>query len=234
MSEHTDGEVNYDLLLQSRLIQSHFSDLVLNVCTILQDSPTAYIEKLQMWLSFQSFSRVKQSLKTFDSDSDAMKAKTIPVLITSLRSYSSWYNYHLIADIAKHFCGDKGRALVESYEAKVRDFLQRLLTHSPPLFPGSETPSKDTDLFEMKIACDMSGTYLRDIAIFKNTLCELCEIDPRFLVIKEIDTSNSYVSWATPKAATDSIIKAIKLKLDDLSQENIQEIRLSESNIFKV
>lgn len=230
-------ETSYELVMKSKLIQSKFSNLILDICSLLQDSPTAYIEKLQMWLSFQSCSQSVQSLKAFDSDSSALKATSIPAFISSLRCYTSWYNYGLIADIAHHFCGDKGSAIVQAYKAELKDYLQMLIIHSPPLFPDHECTLQSLENFEMKVGCVSSMALLQDIAIFKHTLCQLCELDPRFLVIRRINaTSNNFqMSWAIPKAATRMVKEAIKSKSDSFSQIGVETIKIADSQIeFKV
>lgn len=227
------SKTSHDLIIKSKQIQTKFSNLILDVCSLLQDSPSSHIEKLQMWLSFQSCSKSVQSLQAFHRDSDALKVKTIPAFISSLRCYTSWYNYGLIADIARQFCANKGAALVTSYEADLKDYFQTLILHCPPLFPDHRKLSHDqsqNELLEMKVGgWDASTAILEDLALFKNTLCQLCDLDPRFLVIKEINTTSFKMSWAIPKAATAMLKEATKLNSDTLYHENnVQAIKIGD------
>lgn len=228
-------ESDHELIIKSKTIQTKFSNLILDTCSLLQDSSRAYIEKLQMWLSYQSCSKSAQILKAFDRESDALKAKTIPVFISSLRCYTSWYNYGLIANIARQFCGTKGAALVTAYEAELKDYLQSLILHCPPLFPGHEDSSHSwsTDLLEIKVGgWEASTATLEDIALFKHTLCELCDLDHRFLVIREIDTTNFTMSWAVPKVAIGKLTKSIKVNSDALRRKcRVQSIKTADLDI---
>lgn len=228
-------ETNYELIMKSKSIQSKFSMFILDVCSMLQDSPTAYIEKLQMWLSFQSCIKSVQSLQTFDGDSDVLKAKTIPALLSSLHCYTSWYNYSLIADIARQFCGDKGSTLVEAYESELRDYLQNLIIHCPPFSIDHKNASQKLELLEVKVGWDLSTALLEDIAIFKHTLCQLCDLDPRFLVVRRIANTSFQMSWAIPKVATEVVSEAIELNSGAFFDNNIQAIKISGSQVdFKV
>lgn len=38
-----DGETSHDLIIKSKHIQTNFSNLILNVCSLLADSPSTYI-----------------------------------------------------------------------------------------------------------------------------------------------------------------------------------------------
>lgn len=206
-------EINCELIKKSKLIQSKFSNLILDICSLLQESPTAYIEKLQLWLSFQSCSKSVEALQAVNSESNTFTAKTIPDFISSLHCYTSWYNYSLIADIARQFCPSKGCALVSAYEAELNDFFQMLILHCPPLFPDHhQYAAQSVELVEVKVrGWKASTAVLEDIALFKNTLCQVCDLDPRFLVIREIDTTNFKMSWTVPKSATGILSTAIKM-----------------------
>ena len=218
-------EASYELVVKSKAIQSKFSKLVLDVCSLLQDSSVDCIEKLQMWLSFQMCT---QTVKVLSSDSDISKAKTIPALISSLKCYSSWYNYGLIADIVRTFCGDKGTALVQTYEAELKDYLQTLVFHCPPLFPGYGSKSH-MEYLEVKVGWDTSTALLEDISIFKHTVCQLCDLDPRFVVVKRVASGNFQMSLAIPVSAVGKVNEAIKLNPDAFLQNNIQAVKLSGS-----
>lgn len=223
-------ESSCELIMKSKLIQSKFSNLILEVCSLLQDSPTACVEKLQMWLSFQKCSQSVQSLQVLNGDSDALKAKSLPALISSLHCYSSWYNYGLIADIAKQFCGDKGSTLVKAYELELQAYLQRLIFHCPPLFPGFDQANKSQlEPVEMKVGWDPSTALLEDVAIFKHTLCQLCELDPRFLVIRRVSSSDFQMSFAIPKSAVRKVDEAIKFNPDAFFHKNIHAIKITGS-----
>ena len=224
-AEKEEEMANQELIIMSKLIQTKFSNLIFDTCSLLQSSS---IEKLQMWLSFQSCSQSVQSLRAFENDSDAFRAKTIPALISSLQCYTSWYNYELIADIARKFCGDEGSTLVEAYEMELKHYLKTLIIHCPPLFPNHENLTKSLHLFEGKVAWDPSTTSLEDIAIFKSVLCKLCNLDPRFLVIKMINLSNFQMTWAYPKAAT-KIIK--EFKHDSLLHKGATQLSGSETEL---
>lgn len=222
------SEISQSLIIESKKIQCHFSNFVLEVCTLLQESTTAYIEKLQMWLSFQSCTRAVQSLKVFDSTSDALKARTIPSLISALKGYSSWYNYDLISDIARKFCGEKGSKLVDDYELFLRDYLQRLIIHCPPVFPDHEETTKDSELLEVKVDLEISSSALKDIAIFKHTLCQVCDLDPRFLIMRRINTTNNYqLCLSVPKAAMPFAMQGIKSQWNILLARNIKAVKIS-------
>lgn len=221
---------DYELIVKSKLIQSKFSNLVLGICSLLQGSTTAYLEKLQMWLSFQSCSQAAQALRAFSDCSDVMRAKTIPAVISSLRCYMSWYNYGLVADIAKQFCGIKGEVLVGEYEAELKEYFKRLILHCPPLFPdNSDCTAGTVDSLEVKVGWEASTAVLEDIAIFKHTLCQLCDLDPRFLVIRSISTTNFQMSWAFPSVAREKIRRAIQLNSDTLYHKSkVHTLKMSD------
>lgn len=229
-------ETRHELIIKSKQIQEKFSNLILDICSLLQDSSTAYIEKLQMWLSFQSCSKSVQSLQAFDTDSSTLKAETIPALISSLRCYTSWYNYSLIADIVKQFCANKGAALVSAYEAELKEYLQKLILHCPPLFPDHEfdvSHSQNVELVEVEVGgWEASTAVLEDLALFKHTLCQLCDLDPRFLVIREINTTNFKMLWAVPKPVVGMLTEAIKLNSDALyHKSNVQAVKTADLEI---
>jgi hypothetical protein len=229
-----DEGASHELIIKSKRIQAKFSNLILDVCTLLQDSPSAQVNKLQMWLSFQSCSKSVQSLQAFEGGSEATKAKTIPAFISSLHCYTSWYNYDLIADVARHFCPEKGATLVTAYEAELRDYMQRLIVHCPPLFPDyQEVSQSQIEVLDVKIGgWDVSTAVLEDLALFKHTFCQLCDLDPRFLIIRELNATTFKMSWAVPKSATGMLEKVIKLKSDTLHHKNnIQTIKMGDLDI---
>ena len=221
------------LITESKQIQSQFSEFILAVCSLLQNYPAAHIDKLRMWLSFQSCSQAVQSLKAFDPNSDMANAKSIPTFISSLHKYTSWYNYDLIADIAKKFCGDKGSALVEKYEETLKNYLHKLILYCPPLHSEYNNLTQDTEMLKLKITQEISSVYLKDITIFKHTLCKLCELDPRFLILRRIENSDFQMLWAFPRSAAESTIKAINSKSDASAWENIEAIQIGNSQINK-
>ena len=229
-------QIIYDeLIMRSKSIQTMFSDLVLNVCSILLESSEICIERLQLWLSFQNCTKSAQGLQAFDKESDAFKTKTIPAFISSLHCYSSWYNYHLIASIAEKFCGSKGSALMITYESELKKFFQSLILHCPPLFPDGEDFTHDVNLLEVKIkGWQASTALLEDISLFKHALCKLCNLDHRFLVIRKIDANDFKMVWAVPRTAIDKIRKSIKQNSDFKSDLRAIKIRDFEVDLQKV
>ena len=227
LSKKLPTEVAESLVIESKNIQSSFSDFVLEVCSLLQESSSVYIEKLQMWLSFQNCTGAVQSLKAFDSSSEVLRARSIPSLISSLKSYSSWYNYDLIGDIAKKFCGSKGVRAVEKYESVLHEYMQKVIVHCPPPSPELEDESKCSEVLRMELDLDFSATALKDLAIFKQTLCKVCDLDPRFLVLRRIDAVNYHLFWAVPKIAVSSAMRGLKSKWTSLEEKNVKAVSMS-------
>lgn len=222
------AHINCELIMESKRIQTKFSNFILDVCSLFQSHPPAYIKKLQLWLSFQSCSQSAKTLEVFDGNSDTLKAKTIPALVTSLQSYTSWYNYTLIADIAGKFGGSEGDALVKAYEADLREYLKRLVHHCPPF----SSTLQGTEELQVKVDRDLSTTILSDIAIFKATLCKLCNLDPRFLVITKIDSTKFCMTWAFPKVAIQHVLEAAKSNSSALAHNDIRSIRIADVDIM--
>lgn len=210
-------DTDLELIMKSKSIQTKFSNLIFDICSLLQSSAVPK-DKLQMWLSYQSCSRSVESLRVFENDSDALTAESIPALISSLQCYTSWYNYDLIADIAKKFCAENGSKLIETYEAELKNYLNILILYCPPLFPNHENVTKTLEPFEIKVGWNSSSAVLEDIAIFKKKICHLCNLDPRFLVIKMVDVTNFQLTLAVPKAAIETLKRA------NLSVYNSQKV----------
>lgn len=225
-SRSIPSELAQKLIIESRNIQASFSNFVLEVCSLLEGSSSVYIEKLQMWLSFQNCTGVVRALKAFDSTSQVLCVSSIPSLISSLRNYSSWYNYDLIADIARKFCGINGERAVEAYESVLQEYMQRVIVHCPQPSLKHEGESDHLELLRMEIDGDFSSTTLQDLAIFKQILCRVCDLDPRFVILKKIDIANYQLVWAVPSVTASAAVGSLKTKWASLEEKRVKCVSL--------
>jgi len=220
------------LVLESREIQSSFSNLALEVCSLLESSPSVYLEKLQMWLSFQNCTGLVRALKAFDSSNQVFEARSVPSLMAALKGYSSWYNYELIADIARKFCGSDGAKMVEAYESKLREYMRRLVPHCPQPFPElleeeEQEVGEDVEILEMDVDTDFFTTSFRDLTIFKQTLCKVCDLDSRFVVLRKVHTSSYRLVWAVPRVAAGSAtVDSLRDKWPSLQEKKVKSVSL--------
>ena len=186
-----------------------------------------------MWLSFQNCTGVVRALKAFDSSSRVFGARSVPSLVAALRGYSSWYNYELIADVARKFCGSEGARLVEAYESKLSDYMQRVVLHCPQPFHELEEEEeeevvvqKDLEMLRMDVDADFSMTSLKDLAIFKQTLCKVCDLDPRFVVLRKVDASSYRLVWAVPRVAGPAVVHSLRDKWPTLQEKKVKSVSL--------
>lgn len=176
-----------------------------------------------MWLSFQSCSQAAQALRALSDCSDVANEG---------KNYSSCYFefalLHVLVQLrvvskVKYSLGNTK----QNSKSISKDSFNIVL-----LFPDNSDCQNTTgavELLEVKVGWEASTAVLEDIAIFKHTLCQLCALEPRFLVIRGISTTNFQMSWAFPSIAREKICRAIKLNSDTLyHQSKVHSLKMAD------
>ena len=227
-------ELNSDLIGESKAIQKGFAEFVLQICSLLEKSPGADVERVRLSLSYQNC-ETQPPIEIYASSSAVTKAKTIPGLLTALSRQASWFNYELISHMAKEFCGERGQKLVESYEQQLRSFFRKLVLHCPPFVNGDQKMLEGFETMEMKVSWNLQACMLQDVAIFKGTVCRLLGLNTRFLVLKSIGDQQFQLSWAIPSAAVRHVFNQASLKPEAFAKENVDSVQVADNFVdFKV
>lgn len=234
LDESCKTEPNSDLILESKAIQKGFADFVLQVCNLLETSPGIDIEKVRLSLSYRNCD-TDPALEIFSASSAVVQAKHIPGLLTALSRCTSWFNYELISNMAKEFCGEEGQRLVDGYEQLLKRFFQKLVFHCPPFANGDQKTLEGFETIEMKVDWNLQACVLQDVAIFKGTMCSLLELNPRFLLLKSVGEKEFQLSWAIPSVAVHRVLNNVSRKTEAFKKEKVDSVKVAENFVdFKV
>ncbi len=190
------------LVRESKAIRRSFADFVLNVCELLESSPTATTQKIQLALQYLGnpsavLTRNSPKRPAFDARSSVTKATSIPGLLSALTECSSWFNYELVSYLAQRFGGEAGQTLALRYEAQLRKYFQRLVFHCPPFSSERCLPHGFEELTIM-VDWDLKNSSLQDISIFKSTVCRLLDVQPCAFVLRSVHEIPAQLTWGVP------------------------------------
>ena len=210
------------LATESRKMLEKFTTFVVNVSGVLR-SESANIEDVQLALQARLGRRnIDEHLEKKIDDT-----KSFSGLLKAAMPFSSWYNYDLIAYLAKQFGGQNGESLVETYKAELQSYLKRLVFECPPFSSIEKAPN---GFEEMVVKLD--ETYVectvQDITILKEKLCDLLgRDDPNTFILKSIEEGCVQVTWIFPRNHTDALYSKAALVKSALARDlNVIHLRI--------
>lgn len=156
------------------------------------------------------------------------EATTIHSLLCTVEPFVSWFNYDLIALLAKELGGEEGSGLVAVYESKFQQYLQRLIFECPPFSSIKSTPSQFEEL-AVKLDWNFEQVTIQDITIFKAKLCELLgKNNPSVFILKSVEEGCVLLTWLVPESIVDYIMAGLERDAEALLKwyPNIAYLRL--------
>lgn len=233
-SQENQKEVeNLSVLLagDSKAIRRQFVDFILNVCELLETSPTATIQKIQLALQYLGDPSAPLPSKTpqnpiFDARSSIARANSIPGLLGALSECSSWFNYELVSYLARRFGGEDGKRLALLYESQLRKYFQRLVFHCPPFTTRERCLPHGFEELTVMVDWDLKDYSLQDVTIFKSTLCHLLDIQPCAFVLRSIHECPNKFSCAVPSSYMPHAVSSAASNARSFSDEGVLSITL--------
>lgn len=181
-SSGASEKVRVQLARESTRMLEHFASFCVQVGDILQGKGVT-TDQVRTLLQYRLGSKNigDESMKYVS------EAKTIHSLLCAAEPFSSWFNYDLIAFLAKQLGGEEGSAVVDGYESKLKQYLERLVFKSPPFSSIKSIPPGFEEL-QVKLDWNFEQVTIQDITIFKSKLCEfLGPSDPSAFILKSVE-----------------------------------------------
>lgn len=187
------------LAMESRCMLEHFTSFCIRVGDLLQ-SKGVTTDRVRALLQYRLGSKNigESSMK------QVTDARSIHSLLCIAEPFVSWFNYDLIALLAKELGGEDGLKMVAEYEAKFQLYLQRLVFESPPFSSIKLMPSGFEEMM-VKLEWNFEQVMIQDITIFKGKLCEfLHQSDPSVFILKSVEEGCVVLTWLIPSAIVES------------------------------
>lgn len=201
------------LAVESMRILEQFTSFCVHVGDLLQQkqvTPDRVRALLQYRLGSKNIS--EPSMK------QVREGRTIHNLLCAAEPFVSWFNYDLIAFLAKELGGEEGLKVVADYESKFQQYLHRLIFESPPF---SSIKSVPTGLEEVavKLEWDFEQLSIQDVTIFKAKLCKfLGQSDPSVFILKSVEEGCVLLTWLVPESIVEAIVAAVENNTEALLQ----------------
>lgn len=216
------------LVQESKMIRKEYTDFVVNVCKLLENSPSATIEKVRLSLQCLGCHRTNSHPQVFDGTSPIVQASSMASLLSVLQGCTSWFNYDLISYVVQRFGGEEGQRLVQAYEAKLKSYFQRLVFQCPPFSSKEQQPLQGCKELEVKLDWDFRTCSVQDVSIFKSTLSSLLELEPYMFVLKSVTDPEACVqlTWAIPASAVPHTIACATSKMGAFTRNSVLGLRI--------
>ena len=207
------------LVLESTRMLEHFAAFCFHVGDLLQGRGVT-TDQVRTLLQFRLGSKNigEESMKHVN------EGKTIYNLLCAAEPFSSWFNYDLVAFLAKQLGGEEGLTAVADYESKLKQYLERLVYECPPFSSIKSIPSGFEE-FEVKLDWDFERVTIQDITIFKSKLCELLDrSDPSIFILKSVEEGCVLLTWLVPSSIVQELMASTGVLLN--AHAEITSIRL--------
>ena len=192
------------LAVESRRMLEHFTSFCICVGDLLQ-SKGVTTDRVRALLQYRLGSK---NIGDF-SMKQVTEARTIHNLLCAAEPFVSWFNYDLIAFLAKELGDREGMMVVADYEAKFQQYLQRLVFESPPFSAIKSIPSGFEEL-AVKLEWNFEEIIIQDITIFKGKLCEfLGHSDPSLFILKSVEEGCVVLTWLFPSSIVETALADI-------------------------
>ena len=212
------------LASESRKMLENFTTFVIDVCSLLQ-SKSASSDQIQLALQYRLGSIDDVIRRRIDEASRVDEAKRIPLLLRIAEPFTSWYNYDLIAYLAKHFGGKDGEALVSKYEDQIQSYFKKLVFECPPFSSIQKVPN-GFDECVVKVHWNYQECTIQDLTILKEKLSSFLEHDPNLLILKTINEGCILFSWIVPATAVPAFQQNLLLEKSNLAKERIVSFKI--------
>ena len=212
------------LASESRKMLENFTTFVVDVCSLLQ-SKSASSDQIQLALQYRLGSIDDVIRRRIDEASGVDEAKRIPLLLRIAEPFTSWYNYDLIAYLAKHFGGKDGEALISKYEDQIQSYFKKLVFECPPFSSIQKVPN-GFDECVVKVHWNYQECTIQDLTILKEKLSSFLEHDPNLLILKTIDEGCILFSWIVPATAVPAFQQNLLLEKSNLAKERIVSFKI--------
>lgn len=187
------------LAIESRHMLEYFTSFCIRVGDLLQ-SKGVTADRVRALLQYRLGSKNigESSMK------QVTEARSIHSLLCAAEPFVSWFNYDLIALLARELGGEEGSKAVADYEAKFQQYLQRLVFESPPFSSITLKPSGFEEL-TVKLERNLEQITIQDITIFKGKLCEfLGQSDPSVFILKSVEEGCVMLTWLFPSTLVET------------------------------
>ena len=198
-------ELKYVIVTESQAIIRKYGRLVFDVCNLLKRlnvSPEGiYMQLVHMGYPIGETSQ-----------------GNLTALMTSLHSYSSWFNYEIITVIAEDFGGNAGHQLITAYEENFKMFLNKVTYRCPQYM--SNVP-QGFEGFLVKVDANFKSFTLQDVTLYKARIVKLIEVPPQCLLLRSVEEGCVLMSWFVPTNLVAQISERMKAQMSLLAQYDV-------------
>ena len=208
-------ELKYQIVTESQAIIRKYGRLVFEVCNLLKrlnvSSEDICLQLVHMGYPIGEISQ-----------------GNLTALMTSLHSYSSWFNYEIIAVIAEDFGGNAGRQLITEYEENFKSFLNKV-TYCCPQYM-SNVP-QGFEGFLVKVDANFKSFTLQDVTLYKARIVKLTEVPPQCLLLRSVEEGCVLMSWFVPTNLVAQTSERMKAQMSLLAQYDIVSFSIAEKRV---
>lgn len=191
------------------------------------------------------FKNTADSHHVLGHDTAIGKARNMHDLFCALLTYTSWYNYQLIAFLAITFGGKGAKGIVQSYEARLQDHLLRPIPHCPAFWPAAEgdilthqLPHQEAPEGFTRMEVVAKRSYetctLRDVNTLKNVLSELLQLCREALILGSVqpgEEEQCRMTWMIPSVAMQHTINIAITRMTQLGANQILQLTIGSTTV---
>ena len=216
------------LVQESKKIKQLFVDFVLDVCCLLESKEDVTAGKVKLSLQYMGCFRNDPGTQlVFNNRTPIGKAKDISELFGALHQFSSWFNYDIIAYLARRFGESRGKLMLERYESSLQKYFRRLVFECPPFSANKSIEMSDGfEELEVKVDWNYHRCSIQDIAIFKITLSKTLELQPELFLLKTVEEGCVRMTWAVPAITVPHVLCVAASKAHLLANEKVLSLRV--------
>lgn len=238
--------INSKLKKEMQKLQKHFKEFHLSVRKKLSCKGISF-GNIQNSLQYHPcFKNATNPSHILGHNTAVGRAKNMCELFNALLSYTSWYNYQLVALLALDYGGKGGKTLVHSYEARLQDHLQRPVFHCPPFWPAAGAAAAGEDVeplqevpegyikMEVLVKRNYETTMLGDVVALKNALSELLQLHQEALMLGSVqpgEEGQCCMTWMIPSVAMQHVINIAIARMAQLGTRQVLQLRVGSTTV---
>ena len=164
----------------------------------LENSDSSYINEVKFVLqNFLRCETINEGDCNRDLTSDAIEnQQNTTKLMGYVSSFSSFFNFELVEEVIESVGFHDGQVMMEEYKREFKEYIKGRVTECPPRFSGK---GNDSVHFSVQLDSTFKDCRKAHLATLKDNICEILNIDKKFLRWEGIEYGSVWVIFSIPK-----------------------------------